>query len=307
VPNLILHHFDFSPFAEKARLVLGFKDLAWDSVQIPMVMPKPELMPLTGGYRKTPVLQIGADIYCDTRLIARELERRFPLPTLFPEGNRGIALALSHWSDTALFEPGAGLSMAFTTQVPEAVLADRREFFTFMDFSRLAGDVPHLSAQLRANAALIEEQLTDGRDYLLGARCGWADITSYFPLWMARTFVPGAEALLSALPRTQAWEARMRAVGHGRRTDITAAAALELARAAAPEAGRGVDERDPVRLSAGEEVRVTPADYGRVPVYGILLSLDSEEVAVQRSAAEVGTVVTHFPRIGYRIERASGA
>ena len=106
MPKLILHHFDFSPFAEKARLVLGFKHLPWDSVQIPMVMPKPELMPLTGGYRKTPVLQIGADIYCDTRLIARELERRFPSPTLFPDGNRGIALALSHWTDTALFEPG---------------------------------------------------------------------------------------------------------------------------------------------------------------------------------------------------------
>ena len=100
-----------------------------------MVMPKPELMPLTGGYRKTPVLQIGADIYCDTRLIARELERRFPSLPSFPDGNRGMALALSHWSDTALFEPGAGLSMAMTTQVPEEVLADRREFFTFMDFS----------------------------------------------------------------------------------------------------------------------------------------------------------------------------
>ncbi len=168
MPKLILHHFDYSPFAEKARLLLGFKHLSWSSVQIPMVMPKPELMPLTGGYRKTPVLQIGADIYCDTRLICRELERRFPSPTLFPGGNRGMALALSHWSDTALFEPGAGLSMAMTTQVPEEVLADRREFFTFMDFSALAGEVPHLSTQLRANAYLIEEQLADGRPYLFG-------------------------------------------------------------------------------------------------------------------------------------------
>src|SRR5215831_19159437 len=154
--DLILHHFDYSPFAEKARLAFGLKGLAWRSVQIPMIMPKPDLMPLTGGYRKTPVLQVGADIYCDTRLIARELERRFPTPTLFPDGNRGLSLALTHWSDTALFEPGAGLSMALTTQVPEAVLADRRAFFTFMDFSRLAGDIPHLSTQLKANAALIE-------------------------------------------------------------------------------------------------------------------------------------------------------
>ena len=304
MPQLILHHFDFSPFAEKARLVLGFKHLSWSSVQIPMVMPKPELMPLTGGYRKTPVLQIGADIYCDTRLIARELERRFPTPTLFPGGNRGIALALSHWSDTALFEPGAGLSMAMTTQVPEEVLADRREFFTFMDFSILAGEVPHLCTQLRANAHLIEEQLADGRPYLLGEASGWADITSYFPIWMARTFVPAAEALLAANARTHAWEARMRAIGHGARSVIEAAAALEIARRATPDPGRGVDSADPLGLKAGDLVTVAPADYGKVPVIGQLVTLDIEEVALQREDAQVGTVVTHFPRVGYRIARS---
>jgi glutathione S-transferase len=303
VPNLILHHFDFSPFAEKVRLVLGFKHLAWSSVQLPMVMPKPQLMPLTGGYRKTPVLQIGADIYCDTRLIARELERRFPAPTLFPDGNRGISLALSHWSDTALFEPGAGLSMAMTTQVPQEVLADRREFFTFMDFSTLPQQVPHLSSQLRANAHLIEEQLADGRPYLLGTQCGWADITSYFPIWMARTFVPAAADLLASELHMHAWEARMQSIGHGTRTDIEAGAALDIARNAIPDAGRGVDPLDPLQLAPGDTVSVTPADYGKVPVTGRLVTLDVEEVAVEREDGTVGTVVTHFPRLGYRIAR----
>ena len=68
--DLILHHYPTSPFAEKVRLVLGYKNLAWKSVVIPQIMPKPDLQALTGGYRKTPVLQIGADIYCDTALIA---------------------------------------------------------------------------------------------------------------------------------------------------------------------------------------------------------------------------------------------
>lgn len=303
MPELILHHFDYSPFAEKVRLVLGFKHLSWSSVQIPMVMPKPELMPLTGGYRKTPVLQIGADIYCDTRLIARELERRFPAPTLFPGGNRGMALALAHWSDTALFEPGAGLSMAMTTQVPEEVLADRREFFTFMDFSSLAGEVPHLSTQLRANAHLIEQQLADGRAFLFGADCGWADITGYFPIWMACTFVPAAEGLLAANTRMHAWEARMRAIGHGERRDIAATAALEIARNALPDPGLGVDRDDPLELADGDLVSVTPADYGKVPVSGRLVTLTLEEVAVQREDPQVGTVITHFPRLGYRIVR----
>jgi glutathione S-transferase len=303
-PPLILHHFDWSPFAEKARLALGLKNLAWSSVQIPMIMPKPDLMPLTGGYRKTPTLQVGADMYCDTRLIARELDRRFPAPTLFPDGSEGLSLALSHWSDTAFFQPGAGLSMGLNQEVPEAVVTDRKAFFNFMDFSRLADETTHLMTQLRANAHLLSLALADGREFLLGDAPGWADITAYFPLWMTRTFVPQVAPLLGDDARVASWESRVRALGHGRRTDIDASAALDLARAATPEPGRGVDPADPLGLVVGDRVSVSPDDYGKVPVVGEIVTLEVHEVAVRREDPRVGEVVTHFPRIGYRIERA---
>ena len=60
--DIILHHYEISPYSEKVRLGLGLKGLAWGSVEIPVIMPKPDLTALTGGYRKTPVLQIGTDI-----------------------------------------------------------------------------------------------------------------------------------------------------------------------------------------------------------------------------------------------------
>jgi glutathione S-transferase len=90
VSGLILHHYDFSNFAEKARLMAGFQG-AWRGagVEIPPIAPKPKLAPLTGGYRRTPVLQEGADIWCDTNLIARELERRVPSPTFYPTTTAG--------------------------------------------------------------------------------------------------------------------------------------------------------------------------------------------------------------------------
>ncbi|MCS6947438.1 MAG: glutathione S-transferase [Steroidobacteraceae bacterium] len=303
--ELILHHFDWSPFAEKVRLVFGLKGLAWRSVQIPMVPPRPDLLPLTGGYRKTPVLQIGADIYCDTRLIVRELERRFPQPSVFPGGHAGLSLALSHWSDTAFFEPGAGLSMGLNKEVPEAVIADRKAFFNFMDFSRLEADAPHLLGQLRANAQLLDQQLQDGRPYLLGDVPGWADITGYFPLWMARTFIPIAAPLLQPFKRLAAWEARMAAIGHGQRGELEPRAALDIARSCEPLPGRGVDPEDPLGLALGQQVRVTPDDYGKVPVVGELVTLELHEVAVRRNDPRVGAVVTHFPRIGYRVEPAA--
>jgi hypothetical protein len=50
MPDLILHHYPTSPFSEKIRLIFGYKKLAWKSVIIPRMMPKPDLVALTGGY-----------------------------------------------------------------------------------------------------------------------------------------------------------------------------------------------------------------------------------------------------------------
>src|SRR3984893_19476461 len=99
MPDIILHHYPRSPFSEKVRLVFGFKEIAWKSVITPRLMPKPELMPLTGGYRRAPVMQIGADIYCDTLCILREVERRYPTPSLYPNGDKGVAHAATWWAE----------------------------------------------------------------------------------------------------------------------------------------------------------------------------------------------------------------
>jgi glutathione S-transferase len=304
--ELILHHFDLSPFAEKARLMFGIKGLAWRSVEIPMLMPKPDLTALTGGYRKTPVLQIGADVFCDTRLIASELEKRHPHPTLFPGGHRGLSLALAAWSDRAFFEPGAGLSMGLNKRgLPAAVIEDRKAFFNFMDFDTLEREIPHLTTQLRAQADLVEQQLSDGRSYFLGDAPGLADIHAYFPVWMVRGNVPTAGAILAPYARLAAWENRMRAIGHGSRSPIEASEAHLIARNSAPASGGGIDSQDALGLAAGERVVVAPDDYGRDPVAGSLVTLTVHEVAIRRESTEAGPVVVHFPRIGYRIARSS--
>ena len=82
--ELILHHYARSPFSEKVRLVLGMKRLHWKSVDVPVMMPKPDVVALTGGYRRTPFMQIGADIYCDTALMCRVIDRLQPEPALQP-------------------------------------------------------------------------------------------------------------------------------------------------------------------------------------------------------------------------------
>lgn len=51
---ILLHQYDVSPFSEKVRVALGIKGLTWHAVEQPVIMPKPELTALTGGYRKFP-------------------------------------------------------------------------------------------------------------------------------------------------------------------------------------------------------------------------------------------------------------
>src|SRR5438477_10061722 len=127
---LILHHYPLSPFAEKIRVILGFKGLRWMSVHIPSIMPKPDVVALTGGYRKTPILQIGADVFCDTSLIAEELEARHGSPPLYPASVAGASRTLAQWADSTLFwtmipfvmQP-AGVAAIFEGMPPEAIKA----------------------------------------------------------------------------------------------------------------------------------------------------------------------------------------
>src|SRR5882724_2226927 len=101
--ELILHQYAMSPFSEKVRKVFAVKSLAWRAVDQPMWNPKPQLVPLTGGYRRIPVLQIGADVYCDTARIIREIEARHPAPTVFPADMRGVADVVAWFADQQLF------------------------------------------------------------------------------------------------------------------------------------------------------------------------------------------------------------
>ena len=302
MPDLILHHYAASPFAEKVRIALGLKQAAWKSVDIPNVMPKPDLMPLTGGYRKTPVMQIGADIYCDTQLIMLELDRRLPMPGLLPEGREGEARAITMWIDRNIFGPAVGVVMS---QIPiegrfgETFKKDRSEFSgRSFDPERLRAALPVMRDQTYALLSLAETMLADGRKFLLGAEPCLADCALYNPVWFIQSQLGATAAPLDRLPGIAAWSQRMKALGGGKRSDIKANDALDIARAAKPGATT-VDASDPSGLKAGQKISVTPDDTGRVPVEGVLVGLASDRVSIQRSDPRVGEVVVHFPRAGF--------
>ncbi|KAJ3532546.1 hypothetical protein NM208_g8391 [Fusarium decemcellulare] len=250
-------------------------------------------------------MQIGADIYCDSRLIADELERRYPAPTFFPGGSRGLCLALSEWADTTLHIASSGLAIGVNKRdFPEALMADRKKFFEgFMDIESIESQVPHLRSQLRAHAGLIEDQLSDGRRFWLGEEPSLADFHAYVEIWTTRAFVPSAGELLSGLDSMAAWEKRVEAIGHGHKAMATIEEAHEAARLGTALPGPGVEGGNTLGLCEGDSITVTPDDYGKEPVAGRLMTLSLSEVVVERDDPTVGNVTVHFPRIGYRITK----
>ena len=298
--DIILHHYAISPFAEKVRIGLGLKQAAWKSVDIPSVMPKPDLMPLTGGYRKTPVMQIGADIYCDTQLIMLELEKRLPSPPFLPKGREGEARAITMWIDRNIFSPAVGVVMSqVADRFGEAFKKDRSEFSgRSFDPERLRAALPMVRDQTYALLSIAESMLADGRKFLLGGEPSLADCALYNPVWFIQQQLGATAAPLDHLPKIVGWSEGMKALGSGKRTDIKATDALDIAKAATP-AETQVDPSDPSGLKAGQKISVTPDDTGKVPVAGVLVGLTQDRISLQRNAPRVGDVVVHFPRAGY--------
>lgn len=301
--RLILHHYDISPFSEKVRLAFGIKGLAWHAVDQPTIMPKPELVPLTGGYRRIPVLQIGADIYCDSQRILRELERRYPTPSLHAGGDAGLSYGLGFWADRPFFMAAVGVIFG-AIEVDEAFREDRTKLMGRpFDPEVLRAAAPAMAEQLRAHTAFLEEQLHDGRDYLLGERAGLVDIHAYYNLWFVRSFHPAAAAVFDRAKAVAAWEGRMRAIGHGERWEMSREQALAIAAESKPQAVRAGDPEEPNGLRPGDRVSIVPDDYGPEVVAGELISSSAHSIAVARSEPELGELVVHFPRAGFLVRK----
>lgn len=301
MPELILHHYDMSPYAEKVRLMMGLKSLSWRSVQIPMVMPKPDLTELTGGYRRTPTLQIGADIYCDTKMCALALERFQPEPSLFP-GDPATVWGVSRWAETS-FMMAVGVFLGSGGLFNDEFIEDRKLMAPDVDFSKAKLIVPAKLMQLRSNLDRLEQQLSDGRPYLLGETLSLADLSAYH----AHRFLEvnkDTALLVAPLENIKAWLDRVAAVGHGERSELDAKDAIAIARDATPESAR---ESAPLPdgLAIGDSVVVMPEEPGSGTVPGELVASELHEFAIRRQSERAGELVVHFPREDYMVVKTA--
>jgi len=304
--TIYLHHYPASLFSEKIRLLLGHLDLAWSSVEISNIMPRPLLMPLSGGYRKTPCLQIGANVYCDTAVIARALVRESGNQTLFAPGF--TAERVAEWADTQLFRVTVALNFSpeamagMAGQIPpdqlQAFMKDRAELSKGASLTTFSA----VAARAYLDAYLDQLERSLDTPFLFGEAPSIADFSLYHCLWFLRNNAVNAK-LVEPFPDVRAFMERMAAFGHGRVSESDGEAALAHAKESEPVLPK-LACAPPPGFSIGDAVRVTPIDYGLIPVEGKLVACSSEEIVLEREAPEVGRVMTHFPAPGFEIARA---
>ncbi len=302
MPDLILHHYDLSPYSEKVRLMFGLKGLAWRSVRIPVVMPKPDYTELTGGYRRTPSLQIGADVYCDSKACAQVLERLHPAPSFFPDGDPATVWGAARGAETG-FMMAVFIFLGAGGVFDEAFIEDRKQMAPALDLERIRAIVPAKRLQLAQNLERLERQLSDGRAFLLGPAPSLADLAAYHTTKFLE-FHPLTAPELTSRPQLGKWLARVAAIGHGARSEIASDEAIAVARDAAPEPWTGDSAPLPDGLALGDRVLVVPEEVGSGNVPGELVASPPDEIAIRRSGPRCGEVVVHFPREDYLVVRA---
>lgn len=299
--DIILHHYEMSPFSKKVISIFAHKNIAWEAVDQPVMAPKPDLTPLTGGYRKIPVMQIGAHIYCDTKLIIRELEKRFPETPLTPSALLGAAELIADWADHRLFANAAGPSIfEISALVPDDFLSDRAAMQR-PEVMAAALPIEHVKAQFVLGLQMINRQLTGSSAFMLGDRFTLADAAVFHVLNFARN-APSLAAELAKHEAIETWLARIIDMGQGQRSDMAASDALAIARDATPDFTPPAYAIEDAALPVGQMIAIRPDDYGQEVTQGEIVWTTAEALAVKRTDAQVGEVLVHYPRLGYLFE-----
>ena len=303
--DLILHHYPLSPFSEKLRVMLGYAGLPWQSVITREMPPRPQLAALAGGYRKIPVAQIGADVFCDSRTIASEIATLSGKPGLALENCPAEVREYVAAADLEVFL--ACIMVGGTGKLNQRL----RESMSLPDMARFFWDRIGIGLKAKVKGAgfrgarprvlrhLADVEARLQQDFLFGAQPNHADFSTYHSLWFICDM--GGSPVVDGYPKTIAWMQRMKAFGHGQPREISAQQALEIAAAAEPRAIAEEHRQDPL---IGSKVSVAPTDYGQVPTVGILVGTTPSRWVLMREGADGRRVHVHLPRTDFALTAA---
>ena len=301
----IFHHYPQSPIAEKIRITFGIMGMEWQSVQIPRIPPKPLLMPLTGGYRRTPVLQLGADIFCDSQTIAWQLGLQNSNAPAYQLSNKSLELILGSFGEAILFS--LSVRVVLTTSMgkaPEEFIKDRGSLYFEPGWTveEMKNSLPSILLQLQAAFDLINHHLLENGPFINGDIPSYSDAVVQHCVWFLCGRWEGGIDFIKPFDAVCKQREAIASLGHGISHDISAEHALETATKNIPKAPIGINCKFTGGLRRGQRVKIRPNGRTSDPdVIGALRYLDETVIIIDYEHEETGQVAIHFPVLGYQI------
>lgn len=333
---IILFTYPESVIGRRMDWYLTLRGIPYVHCTVDNKMPRPVLARLNVQYRRIPVLAIGRDIYCDSRVQMDTLEKLWtdsPRLGADPQNEkerfqRGVEKLMETFAfDGGLFWRTASLIPPDTTLVHDPKWLDDREEMTGRRFTaegQKAGLTDGL-ASTRMHLQLVEECLLgDGRAFIAGEKPGLGDVHLGWAFdWMLRPKerIGMRHAYPDLLnerkyPRVFAWIERInKAVEEARErsgplkvlNDKDVVKTIEESGYYEP-AHLAFDNEDPTGLKEGQETDIYPTDMASGFVHrdrGKLIGLTVNSVTVQTKTMDGVEVRIHYPRQNIKVAKAT--
>lgn len=294
-------------------------------------LPRPVLEKLGVKYRRIPILAIGRDIYCDTRLIIRKLEELFPRNSVSSKNpfERGLEHVFENW----LVDGGPFWRTAGLIPPDSEILNDDKWCKDRLEMTGKAFDAETLRKGRAENVAharmyfdtMENELLADGREYLMGGP--HPTLVDVHGIWTFHWAITKELGLWDALekddvvneqqfPRTFAYVDRFakalttKQKDNGEPKRLSDEETLRMIFDSDFFEPEGiVDERDPLKLKKGQMVEIWPVESGfNHHDKGELLSIGVNEVVIaSKPQLGDGLLRIHYPRTNIRISPVAGS
>ncbi len=301
----IFHHYPQSPIAEKIRMTFGIMALEWHSVQIPRIPPKPLLMPLTGGYRRTPVLQIGADIFCDSQSIAFQLSKLKTNKVAYLSSDRALELILGSFGENILFNLTVRIVLTTSMGIaPDDFIQDRGSLYFEPGWTveEMQTSLPGVLLQLQSALELVNHHLASHGPYMNGKNPSYADAVIQHCVWFLCGRWDGGESFIAPFKALIKHRELITQIGHGSYIECAPEEALKIAKHHISTAPKGINCAYAGKLKIGESVVIRPNGKTSDPdVTGVLRYLDQNIIILDYEHEDVGLVSIHFPILGYQL------
>ncbi|KAL1797067.1 hypothetical protein ACET3X_005607 [Alternaria dauci] len=320
----ILLHYAGSIFPHRVLWYLWLRGIPYDECIQPAFMPRPDLEFIGVGYKKIPIMTIGKDVYCDSRLIISKLESLYPGSTLSPAtpADIGIRKLFESWTIDGDIFANAVKMMPYWQEGSflsnDAFIEDRRKLMGGRFIARgMEAGRPEGAQNLQQAFDMLETTfLAHGRNWILNTpEPSLADIDAVWPFkWLMadpnmQDSLPAEHFNAKKYPKVFAWMERFATEVDKKKQTLPKPSALNgetmgkrtLDAATTPETIAFADDNSR-RFKRGEDVEVSPSDYGQTgKTAGTLVGLTVHEVVIRNSKG----MYVHFPRWNFTIFRAT--